>query len=258
MEFYNMNTKRTYSIKAQIVDSKGDVKKQRTHQRRFSISNVVDVTTLNCTSISSGRYIYEVIISDSLGGEIAKSQRSIFLYNPSIKSTNATVLAAMNTVFAGMSSEELAEEFRTARYITQLEDVNMFEKLTTSEAQKEFLGKFWARIENEEAGRSNITRTIYLQRVLTANQRYKTFANPGWRTNQGRVYILYGEPDETQRFPNSTEDKPYEIWNYHQIEGGVEFVFIDVTGFNEYILVHSTKRGEIQYASWEQLLRRNN
>jgi GWxTD domain-containing protein len=258
MEFYNLKKGITYAIKAQIVDSKGDVKKQRTHLRRFSIPNVVDVTTLNVTSISSGKYNYVIILSDTLGNEIAKSHRPIYLHNPNIQSTAAATHATTRTEFDGMSADELAEEFQTAKYIAQSEDIKTFDKLTTTEAQKEFLEKFWTRVENEEVGRSNITRNIYLQRVVTANQRYKTFSKVGWRTDQGRVSILYGEPDETQRFPNSGDSKPYEIWNYHQIEGGIEFVFIDLTGFNEYTLVHSTKRGEIQDASWEQLLNRTN
>jgi GWxTD domain-containing protein len=257
MEFYNLNTKMIYAIKAQIVDSKGVVKKHRTHLRRFSVPNVVDITTLNCTSISSGKYNYEVILSDSLGSEIAKSQRPIYLHNPNVPSTSTATLAVMSTEYDGMSSDDLAEEFRTAQYIARADEITMFDKLTTIEARKEFLGKFWARVENEEAGRSNLTRYLYLQRVLTAKERYKTYAKDGWRTDQGRVYILYGEPDETQRFSNSMDSKPYEIWNYHQIEGGIEFIFIDLTGFNEYILVHSTKRGEVQYTSWEQLLKRN-
>jgi GWxTD domain-containing protein len=257
MEFYNMSTKMTYTIRAQIVDSKGDVKKYRTHQRRFPIPHVVDVTTLNCTSISSGRYVYEVILLDSLGREIAKSQKPIYLHNPDIQITNAVNYEGKSTEFAGMSSEELTEEFRRAKYITQSEDMNIFNKLITIDAQKAFLEKFWVRVEKEEVGHLNLTRNIYLQRVLTANQRYKTYAKEGWRTDQGRVYILYGEPDETQRFSNSADSKPYEIWNYHQIEGGVEFIFIDLTRFNEYMLVHSTKRGEMQYASWEQLLNCN-
>jgi len=254
MEFYNLNTKATYAIKAQIVDSKGDVKKYRSHLRRYTVPHAVDITTLNCTSISSGRYSYEVILSDTLGHEIARSRRPIYLYNPNVQPAQAAPLAVTRTELGGMTLDELAEEFHTAKYITQSEDVKTFEKLTTAEALKEFLEKFWTRVENEEAGRSNLTRATYLQRVLTSNQRYKTFAKVGWRTDQGRVYILYGEPDETQRFPNSGNSKPYEIWNYHQLEGGVEFDFIDLSGFNEYMLVNSTKRGEVQDASWQQLL----
>jgi GWxTD domain-containing protein len=258
MEFYNLKTGMTYAIKAQIVDSKGDVKKQRTHLRRFSMPNVVDVTTLNVTSISSGKYNYEVILSDTLGNEIAKTQRPIFLYNPNVQSTQATILSEGSAVYAGFSLDELAEEFRIAKYVTQSEDNKTFDKLTTVEARQEFLQNFWTRVEKEELGRLNLTRSVYLQRVQTANQRYKTYAKEGWRTDQGRVLILYGEPDEIQRFTNSSDSKPYEIWNYHQLEGGVEFVFIDLTGFNEYLLVHSTKRGEIQDVSWEQLLKRSN
>jgi len=257
MEFYNLKKGMTYAIKVQIVDSKGDVKKQRTHLRRFSIPNVVDVTTLNVTSISSGKYNYVIILSDTLGNEIAKSQRPIFLYNPNVQSTQAPPLSEGSAVYAGFSLEDLAEEFRSAKYITQSEDDKAFDKLTTLEARQEFMQKFWTRIEREELGRLNLTRSIYLQRVQTANQRYKTHAKEGWRTDQGRVLILYGEPDEIQRFNNSMDSKPYEIWNYHQIDGGVEFDFVDLIGFNEYLLVNSTKRDEIKDDSWQQLLNRN-
>ena len=258
MEFYNLKMGMKYAIKAQIVDSKGVVKKGRTHLRRFSTPNVVDVTTLNGTSISSGKYNYEVILSDTLGNEIARSRRPIYLYNPDVPSTQATMLFEGSDEIARLSSEELEEEFQTAKYISQSEDVKAFDKLTTKEGRQIFLQKFWTKIEQDNIGDLHLTRSIYLQRVLTANHRYKTYTKEGWRTDQGRIFILYGESDEIERFTNSTDSKPYEIWNYHQIEGGVKFVFIDLTGFNEYTLVHSTKRGEIQDASWEQLLNRSN
>jgi hypothetical protein len=48
------------------------------------------------------------------------------------------------------------------------------------------------------------------------------------------------------------DTKPYEIWHYNDLEGGVLFVFADLTGFSEYRLLHSTKRGELQDDSWQQ------
>ena len=219
----------------------------------------MDVTTLNASSIGSGKYNYEVILSDTLGNEIAKSQRPIFLYNPNVQSSQATTLSEGGAEYAGLSMDELAEEFRRAKYVTRSEDNITFDKLTTVQARQEYLKIYFGHeLRRKNLGRLNITRSMYLQRVQTANQRYRRYATEGWCTDQGRVLILYGEPDEIQRFTNSTDSKPYEIWNYHQIEGGCEFVFIDLSGFNEYILVHSTKRGEIQDASWEQLLKRSN
>jgi len=255
MEFYNLNTNLMYKITAQIVDAKGNVKKQRAHLRRFSLPNVVDVTTLNCISISSGRYTYEVILSDTLGQVKARSRRPIYLHNPNVKAASAETIVTARAEFEGMTSDELAEEFRKAKYIAQSDDNNTFEKLSTAQAQKEFLEKFWTRIETEENGKSNLSRSSYLGRVSISNQRYKSMSRAGWRTDQGRIYILYGEPDEIQRFPNSGDSKPYEIWYYHQLEGGVQFIYVDLTGFNEYTLVHSTKRGEVQDATWQQLLR---
>jgi hypothetical protein len=76
----------------------------------------------------------------------------------------------------------------------------------------------------------------------------------GWLTDRGRIYLVYAEPDEIERFPNSSGSKPYEIWHYNQIESGVIFVFIDRSGFGDYSLVNSTKRGEIQDDSWQQYL----
>jgi hypothetical protein len=76
----------------------------------------------------------------------------------------------------------------------------------------------------------------------------------GWHTDRGRVYVLYGESDEVERFPSTSESKPYEIWHYNQIEGSVIFVFIDRTGFGEYTLVNSTKRGEVKDDNWQNYL----
>ena len=52
-----------------------------------------------------------------------------------------------------------------------------------------------------------------------------------------------------------SENKPHEIWHYHNIESGVDFVFIDRMGFGNFILYHSTKRGELRENNWEAYLR---
>ncbi|CUS95440.1 hypothetical protein JGI14_11203 [Candidatus Kryptonium thompsonii] len=64
------------------------------------------------------------------------------------------------------------------------------------------------------------------------------------------IKAVDGPPDEYERHPSEVDSKPYEIWYYHNIEGGVEFVFVDKSGFSDYILVHSTKRNEIRDDNW--------
>jgi len=254
MECYNVGVGQTYTIESRILDQNKNIKKNRIYHRRFIASNIVDITSLNVTSLLSGKYDLVLILSDSLGRELARSQRVIYLHNPQIKQSTTEFAGDQQHEFSGMTFKELEEEFRTAQYIALSDEIKTFEKLTTIESIRGFMRKFWTRVETENRDRTNLTRAIFIQRVSLANQRYGGQSKEGWRSDRGRVYLLYGEPDEIQRYPNFTNNRPYEIWSYHQLDGGVEFVFVDLTGFNEYTLVHSTKRGEIVDYNWEKLL----
>jgi GWxTD domain-containing protein len=254
-ELYNLSPDSLYSITARIADGKGTVLKHQTRVHRYSAPNVVDVNSLNATSIPSGKYTFALVIADTSGREIARSEKNIFIYNPQIALHESAAISEKTAEFAGLTNDELADEFRQAQYVASSDDIKAFEKLTTAEARREFLAKFWTRVENTQDGQTNLTRATYLERVTKANQRYSIMGRPGWHTDRGRVYILYGQPDEVQRFPSSQDSKPYEIWNYYSLENGVIFVFIDLRGFGNYELVHSTKRGELQDEGWEQYLR---
>jgi len=147
-----------------------------------------------------------------------------------------------------------ADEFRKTQYIATDQEIKTFSQVTSVEGRKEFLGRFWSEIESGRLGREPMKRSEYLGRVSVANQRYRVMGKDGWRTDRGRVYILYGEPDEVERHPSDQTSKPYESWRFYAIENGVEFVFVDRSGFSDYILVHSTKRGELRDESWQRFL----
>jgi GWxTD domain-containing protein len=253
-ELYNLQNGFIYSIKLQIIDSKGLIYKQRTRLRKYSINNAVDIAMLNITSLASGRYTCQYILSDTLGHEITRSEKKIFIYNPDVQPPAATKYSAKGAELAGLSNDELVDEFRKIKYLVNDDMTRTFNKITSQDGRREFLAKFWTDVENGQHEGIDFTRTIFLDRILTANQRYHAMGKEGWLTDRGRVYLLYAEPDEVERFPSSSVNKPYEIWHYNQIESGVIFVFIDRSGLGNYTLVHSTKRGEIQDESWQQYL----
>ena len=90
----------------------------------------------------------------------------------------------------------------------------------------------------------------YIQRVTYANTNLGVAFHPGWKTDRGRVYIVYGAPDDIERYANSQESLPYEIWHYNNLSGGVIFVFLDRSGTGFYELVHSTYKTEMQDPNW--------
>jgi GWxTD domain-containing protein len=254
-ELYNLKKGLVYLIKVQVVDSKDRILKHRTRARQFSVTDAVDITTLNITSLSSGKYKYRYIISDTLGNGVAQTEKVIYIYNPQVQQTSVASTSAKSAEFSGMTDDELKDEIKKIQYIATSENIKMFSKLTEVEARRNFLSKFWANVESGNRNINDLTRAKYLQRIILANERFRVMGKEGWKTDRGRVYILYAEPDEIQRFPSSGDSKPYEIWNYYSIESGVQFIFVDRSGFGNYMLVHSTKRGELQDEEWERNLR---
>jgi GWxTD domain-containing protein len=155
----------------------------------------------------------------------------------------------------GLTFEELGDEFQKARYLATDKEKEGFAKLTTADARREFLATFWTEVERGRGGLAQVTRMVYLQRVNVANQKYQVHGRQGWQSDRGRVFLMYGEPDDIERVPSNEDTKPYEVWYYNQIESGVQFIFLDRSGFGDYILAHSTKRGELQDETWQRQLR---
>jgi len=99
-----------------------------------------------------------------------------------------------------------------------------------------------------------------MRRFLYAQEKYKVRNNPGWRTDMGRIYIMYGEPSNVVPHPLDPGMKPWEQWIYDDIkgQGQVEFIFGDIAGYNNYELLHTNLtvgiRTEIYNPYWRERL----
>jgi len=254
VEIYNLAPEQTYTVKTQVLGQDGKVMKEASKPRKFGVRNAVEVGTMNVSSIASGKYLFRLIVADDAGNSLAQVEKAIYLYNPHIQKNQASSVSAKASEMAGLSAEELAAEFRQAQYVATDQEIKTFAQITSAEGRREFLAKFWSEVETGRRGQAGIPRMAYLQRVSTASQRFRAMGNEGWKTDRGRVFILYSDPDEIERFPSAYDTKPYEIWHYYGIENGIQFVFIDRSGFGDYVLVNSTKRGEIRDDDWKRML----
>ena len=94
----------------------------------------------------------------------------------------------------------------------------------------------------------------YFRRVTYVIPEFRAGLRAGWKTDRGRVFILYGQPDQVTSYRHEVDSRPYEVWQYEQLQGGVLFVFMDRTGFDDYYLVHATARNEYYNPQWEAQL----
>ena len=249
-ELYDVDTSKVYTIDYEIIDPDGAVAKKVSRQRRYRTRNTIEVGTLNAVTLKSGKYSLRLSVQNS-----PAQQKAFFVYQlPALSGEPAPTATSLAIAIEALTEKEVEEEFQKAKYLADKTEIYFFNQLKTAAAKKEYLKDFWNHRESGSATETPRQRIDYLRRVQLADEYYSKYIKKGWRTDRGRVFILYGKPDEVERHPSEGIAKPYEIWYFYQIENGVQFVFVDRSGFGDYELVHSTKRGELTDEDWQRYL----
>lgn len=123
----------------------------------------------------------------------------------------------------------------------------------TVEGKRRFLRDFWRKRDPSPDTPANEQMAAFYKRIGDANERYREGGAaeiPGWRTDRGRIFILYGPPDELLRRPQSGTSYPWEYWKF--TKGRVlYYLFLDRTRLGNYSLVYSTDRRETTLPNWQ-------
>jgi GWxTD domain-containing protein len=153
--------------------------------------------------------------------------------------------------------EKLAKESRPhgtwlteeVPYIITKEEQDAFLRLTTNEERDQFIEEFWRRRNPDPDSPENAYREEHYRRIAYANEHYSS-GIPGWKTDRGHIYTLWGRPDEIESHPSggtydrppeqgggSTTTYPWELWRYRHLEDigdNIEIEFVDPSGSGEY------------------------
>jgi len=229
-------------------------------QKRFD--SIVEVGRMNVSMLPTGSYRLVAGVADSAGTMIASREKKFFVYNPTVTAELAAGRRGAGSMAVGplqtVNEKELDNEFGRMIYLTSRDERDMYKNLKGAEAKREFVSSLWQSPRNGDALSGLAYREQYLARARETETRFKSPARPGWKSDRGRVFILYGPADRLDRLPSSTTSLPYETWMYDHLkgQGGVVFIFADRTGFNNYEQIHSTLQGELQDPGWQQLINR--
>ncbi len=118
-------------------------------------------------------------------------------------------------------------------YVAKPDEIDHIKEAKTNvEKEKRFI-KFWKDHDPTPNTPKNELMNEYYTRIKIANERYSHYFD-GWRTDRGMVFIIFGNPSYIEREPFSMNQKPYEVWQYYEINR--EFTFVDETGFGDYRL----------------------
>ncbi|MGA2102923.1 MAG: GWxTD domain-containing protein [Candidatus Sulfotelmatobacter sp.] len=160
-------------------------------------------------------------------------------------------------------------------YIITDEERAAFKQLSNDEERDNFIEAFWQRRDPTPDTEENEYKEEHYQRIAYANEHFAAGV-PGWKTDRGRIYIVFGKPDEIESHPSGgtyerpmdegggeTSTFPFEDWRYRYIEGiGQEVIveFVDSCMCGEYHMTmdRSEKDALLQTPNagltmWEQM-----
>lgn len=136
-----------------------------------------------------------------------------------------------------------------ARYIITDQEAADFKRLTSDPQRDDFIVTFWERRNPTPGAPKNSFKEEHCRRLAYTNTHYAATV-AGYKTDRGRIYILYGPPDAVDKhFSAAAPEKPvvgskdgaipfdWELWHYLYIEGlgkDVAFKFVDTCGCGEY------------------------
>src|ERR1700757_1290376 len=134
-------------------------------------------------------------------------------------------------------------------YIITDEERAAFKQLSNDEERDNFIEAFWQRRDPTPDTEENEYKEEHYQRIAYANEHFAAGV-PGWKTDRGRMYIVFGKPDEIDSHPSGgsyerpmeegggeTSTFPFEDWRYRYIEGiGQEVIieFVDTCMCGDY------------------------
>jgi GWxTD domain-containing protein len=97
----------------------------------------------------------------------------------------------------------------------------------------------------------------YHQLVKQANHEFKSVRIAGYKTDRGRVYLQYGQPNAIAKSYTEPSAFPYEIWQYYDLQGQRDRKFVFYTrdiATNDFQLIHSNAVGELAFYRWQTVI----
>ena len=159
-------------------------------------------------------------------------------------------------------------------YIISDEERKAFKQLSNDEERDQFIEAFWQRRDPTPDTEENEFKEEHYRRIEYANEHFAA-GIPGWKSDRGRIYIMYGPADEIDSHPSGgayerpmeegggeTSTFPFEDWRYRYLEGiGQEVIieFVDTCMCGDYhmtldrsekdALLHTPNGGPTLYES---------
>lgn len=224
--------------------------------KELNSNKIIKTNTIPLIDLPSGNYYINInsyFYKNNIKDSIFKSKK-LYIINPEKEAVNKPKFSENQdfelSEFSTLSPKQTDIEVDKIKYIANGLELDQFQTLTSTKAKQRALYRFWKKRDTKPETKFN-ENLFKFRKLINYTERFFSYSlRKGWDTDRGRVLLKYGMPSERKQHPYQGEQRPYEEWFYGDIQGGVYFYFVDITGYGNFILVHSTAIDEITFDDW--------
>lgn len=226
-EIYSDNPQ-NIKMEFEIKDDQSNVVHKDTVLKQLDSGRTQVIHTIKDISLGLGNYLVTVNVLNSTNEKLCQVSKGFI----------------SRWIGIPMTIHDLDKAISQLIYIASPSEIDYIEE---AKEQKEKIARyldFWKKKDPTPNTEENEIFNEYYRRISYANENFSHYVE-GWRSDRGMVFIILGSPNNVDRHPFDLESKPYEVWQYYELNRS--FVFVDQTGFGDYRLVTPLYGDDFRY-----------
>ncbi len=264
-EIYNADKtieKGNYSVRYFIEENKGNGIKELVAgggQRKTPASADALLVQMDISKVSSGNFTLTVELRNAVNELLAVRTVDFQRSNPLLGATEGSMTKEMiaQQFVQDLSEENLRFSLRAIGPLAMGDETEELKNILAGgdiEGMRFYLFRHFAQKDPVNP------KQAYFEYMVMAGQiheKYKSGFRYGFETDRGRMYLRYGQPNDVIHVEDDPNAPPYEIWVYYNFpktqQKNVKFLFYNpALAGEDYVLLHSTARGEVNNKRWER------
>ena len=253
-----------YLIEQDLGKEKPELISVGTQRKKPSAIDAL-IIPIGISKMKSGNYTLTVELRNEANELLASRQVTFQRSNPflDMQASELTAEVVEKQFVNDLNEENLRFSLRAISALMVGEEAEVLKNILQGsdlKAMRYFLFKHFVTLD------ANNPEQVYMEYMKVAgaaDQQFKSGFRYGFETDRGRTFLRYGRPGDLIRVEDDPSAPPYEIWVYYDFpktrQKNVKFLFYNPTLAGEdFILLHSTARGEINNPRWERDLYKRN
>ena len=179
-----------------------------------------------------------IIIPDKIAKQGLRKKVDIVLMQGNERKKESVILS-LSKIGISSSINNIDQAVENMRYILHDDEWKKLSKSKSTDKETLFL-EYWESRDPTPETSDNEVMNEYFSRVSYSNINFKSYL-PGWKTDMGMIYILFGPPDDLEVYNDPLSRIYSQRWHYYRINK--YFDFIDENGFGDYRLSTPFFRG---------------